>query len=348
MSMPDPVARGKPRRLGLYLPFAALILAVVGWSLFWVWEKAELARQLDAGRTALADAGYRIDWKERTIGGYPFRLDVTLTDVSVHEPSGWALAAPRLEAEANAYSPGYWLIAAPAGATFVRPEGGAVAVAGKLIRASLSHLDARPPSVSFEGVGLTFQPGPGARPFALTAASRVEFHLRAGPDDEGGVFVTVDGGQARLSGLFARMAEGKPIGIAWNATLSHMSAFSGRDWPDAVRRWMATGGRMTVRNGAITAGQALVTANSGSLGVAPDGRLSGVLDVSLRQAPRALGAMSDTGVIAPEAAQAASQVARARQGEGDVLAHANIDFQAGRTTFGPVSLGPAPKVYDPR
>ena len=55
--------------------------------------------------------------------------------------------------------------------------------------------------------------------------------------------------------------------------------------------------------------------------------------------------MGDAGLIDPGAAQSATIVARARQGTGDAM-QATISFQAGRTTLGPVALGPAPKVYD--
>jgi hypothetical protein len=102
---------------------------------------------------------------------------------------------------------------------------------------------------------------------------------------------------------------------------------------------------MTVRQAGLTAGDAIVGVTSGSLVAARDGRLSGVLDVTLRQAPRGLAAMADTGVIDPQAAQAAALVAQTRQGTGEA-AQARITFQAGRTTLGPVALGPAPKVYD--
>jgi len=347
MSMPHPAESGKPRRLGLYLPFALLLAAIVAWSGFWLWARSELAHQLDTAAASLGTQGYQVAWKDRRIGGYPFRMDVTLTDVRAREPSGWELQASRLEAEAPAYALGDWLIAAPDGVTFVRPEGGPVAVTGRLIRASLTHLASRPPSFSFEGVDLAFRPAPGARPFGLTAARRVEFHLRAGPDDQGGVFFSLDGGQAQLSGLFARIAEGGPISLSWNSTLSKMSAFTGRDWPDAVRRWADAGGLMSVRGAAVVAGDALLKADAGTLGVAPDGRLEGTLSVALRQAPKGLTAMAETGLIPPDAAQAATTVARADQGGGD-LAHGAVHFQAGRTTFGPVSLGPAPKIYDPR
>jgi hypothetical protein len=125
-----------------------------------------------------------------------------------------------------------------------------------------------------------------------------------------------------------------------------MSAFTGRDWPAAVRAWAAAGGAMTVRSAGLTAGDALVNVASGQLTASRDGRLSGTLNLTLRQAPRGLNALAGSGVIASEAAQAASAVAQARQGAGDT-AQAALTFQAGRTTFGPVALGPAPKVYDP-
>ncbi|HEX3366886.1 DUF2125 domain-containing protein [Phenylobacterium sp.] len=347
MSLPDPSPARKPRRLGLWLPFVALGLLVALWSGAWVWARGQAASRMDAAVAALGQAGYHLAWKDRQIGGYPFRLDVTLTEFSGREPSGWGLDAPRLEAEAYMHALGNWVIAAPAGLSFVRPIGGPVAVKGDLLHASLTHLAARPPSFSFEGVKLTFTPQPGAQPFALTTADRVEFHLRAGPDDEGGVFARLDGGKARLSGLFARVAGDKPIGIVWNSTLSKMSAFQGRDWPSAVRHWADAGGRMTVRDAGITAGDAVLGVRTGTLGVASDGRLSGSLPVTLRQAPRALDAMGAEGVVDQGAAQSATAVVQARQAGGDT-AQATLDFQAGRTTLGPVALGAAPKVYDAR
>jgi hypothetical protein len=331
MSVPDTDPPRKYRRLGLWLPFAGLGLLVLAWSGAWIWARGQVETRLDAAAQALGQAGYQLAWKDRVVGGYPFRLDVTLTDARLREPSGWALEAPRIEGEAFLHAPTSWLIAAPNGITFIRPVGGPVAVRGQLIRASLTHPDAHPPSF----------------PFALTSADRVEFHLRAGPDDQGGVFARLDNGRARLSGLFARVAGDKPISIVWNSTLSKMSAFAGHSWPDAVRRWADAGGRMTVRQAGITAGDAVLGANSGTLGVGADGRLTGELPVTLRQAPRALGAMSAEGVIEPDAARSATAVAQARQGTGEV-AQATIDFQAGRTTLGPVAVGPAPKVYDPR
>ncbi|KRB42785.1 DUF2125 domain-containing protein [Phenylobacterium sp. Root700] len=330
--------------MGLYLPFAITLVAAVGWSGFWIYARAQAAERIEAGAEQLRKAGYDVSWAERRITGYPFRLNVTLTDARLREPSGWGLAAPRLETQAYMHGLGTWVIATPTGLTFTRPTGGAVSVKGDVIHASLSHLDSPLPNFSFEGTKLTFAPAAGAQPFALSAADKVEFHLRPGPDDQAAVMFKVDAGKAQLSGLFARLAGDKPISILWDSTLSKVSAFKGGDWPDAVRSWVAAGGLMTVRQAGVTAGEAVIGAKSGTLGVGYDGRLTGHLDVTLREAPKALSAMAETGVIRPEAALAASAVAAARQGTGDV-AQANVTFQAGQTTLGPVAVGPAPKVY---
>ena len=342
--MHDPDAPRKPRRLFLYLPFVLLLIFAAVWSGVWFWAHGQAQTRMDEAVAQLNSAGYRITWAERRIGGFPFRMDVTLREARVAEPSGWALQAPVLEGEAYLISPTSWMLAAPQGLTFVRPIGGPVTVTGRIIRTSLTHLDSHPPSVSFQGLDLTFQPAPGALPFALSAAEKVEIHLRAGPDDEGGVFARVDKGKARLSGLFARIAGDKPVDMVWNATLSKMSAFNGDSWPAAVRNWVAAGGQMHVRQAGITAGEALIGSNSGTLTVGRDGRVTGVLNVSLKQAPQALGAMSEMDMIPPERASAAAAVAAARQGNGDT-AQATITFQAGMTTLGPIAIAPAPKVY---
>lgn len=342
--LPDVGPARKPSRFWLYAPFVLAGLAATAWTGFWFYASGETARQMDLAANRFRAAGYDIDWSKRSIDGYPFRLDVTLEDARLREPSGWGLTTPRLEAEAFLHAPTHWVFATPRGLTFVRPVGGPVEVTGKTLHASLHDTDRVPPSFSFEGVGLSFAPAPGARPFALTSAERVEFHLRPGPDAQGAVLFKLDGGQARLSGLFARMAEGKPISILWDSLITRTGGFQGRDWAEAARAWSQGGGQIQVRQAGLTAGDALVGARSGTLGVDADGRLTGSVDVSLRQAPRALNAMAETGTITSEAALAAAAVAQARQDQPD-LARASLTFQAGRTTLGPAALGPAPKVF---
>lgn len=343
-AVPDPDAPGKPRRFWLYAPWVLLLIGVAAWSAAWVWLSGEIGRRLDLAAGQARQAGYEMTWKDRRVSGYPFRLDVNFTELRARTPNGWGLMIPRLETEAFMHAPGHWVLAAPQGLTFVRPVGGAVEMKGELIHASLHDFDKHPPSFSFEGAKLTFQPAAGAQPFALAAADHVALHLRPGPDDQGAVMFKLDNGKAQLSGLFARMAGDKPISMVFDAILSRMSGFQGADWPTAARAWARSGGQIQVRQAGVTAGLAVIGAQPGTLRVGDDGRLQGGLDVTLRQAPQALTAMAETGVIPPETAIAATAVAVARSGPGDV-ARATLTFQAGQTTLGPVAIGPAPQVF---
>jgi hypothetical protein len=343
MTLPDDPPARKPRRFWLYAPFVlALALAAV-WSGVWLHLRNQAGRTLDDGAERLRAQGYDIGWKSRSIGGYPMRLSVTVVEPRIREPSGWALAAPLLEAEARVHAPTHWLFAAPRGLTFTRPKGGAVAVTGQVMRASLRNVGAHPPNFSFEGVKLAFAPQAGAQPFALATAERVELHLRAATGDTGASVLRVADAKGRPGTLWGRIADQGTIDIGWDLTFDHAAAFKGASWADAVRNWTAAGGTAKIGQAGITAGSAELGVQSGQLSVDLDGRLRGELKASLKRAPQALAAMGAQGVIAPETAAIAGVVAAARQ-NGEIAA-ATITFQAGQTTFGPVAIAPAPKIY---
>jgi len=347
MTLPDPASARKPskkpRRLGLYAPFVLLLIAVVGWSFAWLWLRGEVERRMDGGRLSLGGRDYQVSWASRAVYGYPFRLDVTLGDARLRAPSGWSLAAPTLKGEAFAWLPSHWVVVVPDGFVLTRRVGGAVTVGAQALRASLSEPDAHPPRLSVEGVGLTFTPAPGAKPFFITAADEVHLHTRAGPSDQGAAYVELDGAKANFSGLIGRIAQGRPVSLIADGIYSHAGALDGPDWASAVRAWSRAGGTMAVRRVRVAAGEALLDAKAGTLTVGDDGRLGGALTASLRQAPRALTAMGQSGAIAPEATRSAAAVlaARARGPTTTVT----IDFQAGQTTLGPVAIGPAPRIY---
>ncbi|MDO8297791.1 MAG: DUF2125 domain-containing protein [Caulobacter sp.] len=316
MTLPDRPPARKSRRLGLFLPWLALLLLVGGWSVAWFKLRDEAVHRMDAAVAQLRDRGYPVVWTTRTVTGFPFRLDVTLTGARIAEPSGWAIAAPLLKSEAWIYRLDHWMLVAPDGVTLSRPDGGQVVVRARALRASLGGMNARPPRLSIEGVGLDFDATPGATPYLIKSAERLELHLRPGPDDQGGVLFRVDGARLRLKGLPARVAQDRPVSMSWDLVLSKMSAFRGDSWPSAVRRWRDGGGVMTVRAAELRGGDALLTGQGGPLRVGLDGRLEGRLDTRLKNS-------DGTG-----------------QGLGG-----RVSLEDGRATLGPLDLGPSPRLY---
>jgi hypothetical protein len=134
------------------------------------------------------------------------------------------------------------------------------------------------------------------------------------------------------------------MAIAWQAKVSNASALHGRDWPAAVRAWTAAGGGLDIEHGALNAGVTVLNLRPGRLTVGSDGRLRGSVGLDLRQAPNLIRTLADAKAIDPGAADSALAVAQARAGGGPVT-QADLTFLAGVTAFGPVAIGPAPKVY---
>ena len=326
----------KPRRRGLLAPFVLLLIAALAWSIGWLWLRGQAEQRMDTTALSMKAQGYDLSWESRHFTGYPFRMDVHLRNARVAEPSGWALRAPVLEGEAMAYDIGHWVVVAPDGVVMTRPINGDVTITGPALRASFAGFDKYPPRISVEGANLTFTPAPGAAPFPLLSATALQLHIRPGPDDMGAILFRADGAKARFTGLLGRIAQDQTAALLWDARLSKVSALRGASWADAVRDWTQAGGALTVQQGKLTAGEALLDAKSGALTVDTDGRLKGKLDVVVRENPLA-GEPPKT----PQAALAALAVAAGK----DPTLSATLTFQDGRTRLGLFDTGPSPRVY---
>jgi hypothetical protein len=343
MPLADSPPRLRNRRLGLYGPFILLLIVVIAWSLGWLWMRDRVYRDLDAFRATMRQAGYDLTWRSGSVWGYPFRLDLSLSDITVRAPAGWRLSVPTAEAEAQVLTPGHWVADVPSDVTLTGRLGQALVIRAKVMRGSLSDLGADPPRLSVEALGVTVAGPADANPFFFSSAGEVHLHTRAGPDDQGALYLEIDQARAPFSGLLGRIADGKPVTLIADTIYSHAGALNGADWAASVSRWRDDGGVLHMRVLKLLAGDAVLDAKPGLLTIDQDGRLKGSLGVALRAAPRALAAMTQSGAIGPDtAATAASVLGASRQGAIDTV---TIDFQAGRTTLGPAAIGPSPKVY---
>ncbi|MGH6955397.1 MAG: DUF2125 domain-containing protein, partial [Caulobacteraceae bacterium] len=185
-----------------------------------------------------------------------------------------------------------------------------------------------PLRLSVEGDDMTFAPQPGAKPFPLAGAANVQFYTRPGPNDQGAIYMTVAGGAAAVGTWLDRFAQGKPVGLTFDAIASHVSAFSGPNFVSSVAGWSKAGGALQVRNLALSADGASVQATSAAISLSPDGRLAGLLTAKTAEPGRLLAALGSD-ASAPTTAP------------GGVV----FTFKDGRTFVGAYDLGPAPGVF---
>lgn len=333
---PSRKAPQKARRSRLFTPFILAALVAGGWSYGWFWLRGQAEQRMDAQAADLKSRGYDLSWSGRTFHGFPFRLNIELANARVAEPTGWAVRAPLLKGEAEIFDLTHWVMVAPQGVVLTRPEAGDVTITGEALRASISHVAEYPPRVSVEGRKLVFAPAPGAKPFQLVSADDMQLHLRAGPDDQGAIFFKAGGAKTAFTGLLGRIAQDKTAAMILETRLSHVSYLRGRNWEAAVRRWSEAGGQITLQQSQILAGDAEGKAKSGVLSVDDKGRVTGSLNVAIKER-----ADLTQPIRTPE--QALSAAAQA-VGQEPVI-EADLEFQNGRTMLGLFDTGPAPTVY---
>lgn len=315
-ALPDPAgARKPPRRLWLLAPYAALAALMAAYGGYWFVAAQEFRAALERQGAALRAAGWTADWATPRLDGFPFRLRARFGTVRLIAPSGWGVGAPRLEAQAYLHTIGHWVLIAPAGLTFARPESGAVEVGGEAIRASVAGLRRTPWRVVVQGVKLTFRPAPGAAPLPLDRADLLELYLRPAPDGGGDAqaLLRLEGGRAAPSTALQRLGGSGPISAMADVRVSR------------------AGGRAQVRRAALSGAQTTLQIGAGMLAPDPDGRLAGELPATLRQSPRALASLAE------EPLQATP-----RPGDSAAL---RLVFVGGAVKLGAIRLGPAPKLF---
>lgn len=347
--MPDPRSdRLPPSRARSRAWLIAPVLLVAGaaalWSGWWFTARSRLLTELDRAAEAHRADGRTVEWSARRVEGFPYRFKLVFNGLRLASPSGWAIEAPRFEAQANAYRLTQWVGVAPQGLTLVRPAAGPVRIEGRVLRASVAGVGRTPPRVSVEGVDLRFTPAPGAEPFFLAGVERFEAHVRPTPDsrDTASVLLRVRGGQPRPAGVMSFISGARPADFVWDSRVTAVGELGGEDWSAAVRRWMRAGGRLEVVSATLQAGELRAQTTGGVLSAGLDGRLRGRLVIALNKPLEALSAMTRLEQTDPNALGTATAITEA-QGRTDVSLA--LGFEAGVTTIGPVAIGPAPRVF---
>lgn len=337
--------------LSLIWPLAAVAGLLVLWSTYWFFSAHALQGRLMEARGRLQAAGWTVENQPFRIEGYPFRMYLNLKSVRILAPDGRGIEAPSLEAEAEAYDLGKWVVNAPTGLIWHRGQVkgealGTVMITARAICASVSHLGAPAPKAALELVQPDFAVSRADLPFAFKSADRFEAYVRPseGFSDSADFLWRVSGARGYGATLAGRVAHDQPFDWHIEGRLDNMSRLKALDGARGFADWKASGGAASDLKASIRLGKMTLLMRSPAIGLDPDGSLRGHADLELTGQGDGLRLLQDMRLLSEDNALLAHSLIRLPEAVPDHPARLGLDFHDGGTWFGPVRLSQAPHI----
>jgi hypothetical protein len=283
-----------PRRRPLWRLFIApvlLLIAAIAWSIFWFYAASQVDVRADAWRAQEAKSGRVYDCANRSVAGFPFRLEVRCdgaTVTLVSQTAGASTQAPitaklgEILVVAQIYDPKRVIAEFTAPATVSDKAAQASYVVNwRLGRSSVVGLPAVPQRASIVFDDSAIDRLDGSVQVPLASAKHVELHGRiaeGAPADHPVIESVLQISQGSIKGLHPLLAE--PFDADVRAMLSGLKDFSPKPWPARFRELQAAGGHVDIMQSRIQQGD-LVAVAAGTLGFSPNGCLDGELQMTV-------------------------------------------------------------------
>ena len=284
-----------PRRRPLWRLFlmpVLLLIAAAAWSAFWFYAASEAEVKADAWRAQEARSGRVYDCARRSVGGFPFRLEVRCGGASVSlisQTAGQAAAQTPVKARlgeilvvAQVYDPKLLIAEFTAPATISDPRGtSSMLVNWSKARSSVVGLPAVPQRASIVFDEPSIDRINGSVQLPLARAKHVELHgrLAEGSALDHPVIETVLKIEAgSVQDLHPLLAQ--PFDADVRTRLSGLKDLAPKPWPERFRELQAGGGHVEIVQSRVQQGD-LIAVAAGTLGLSGEGRLDGELQMTV-------------------------------------------------------------------
>jgi hypothetical protein len=283
-----------PRRYSRWRIFIApvlLLLAALAWSGFWLYAASQVDVQADAWRAREAKAGRIYDCANRSVAGFPFRLEVTCDGASVSlvsqtaaQPAGQPFTAKlgKILVVAQIYDPNRVIAEFTPPANLFDPAAQqSYAVNWALGHASIVGLPFNPQRASVEFNDPSIKRIDQSVQVPLAQAKHAELHGRfaEGSTAENPVIENVlQIDQGSILGLHPLLAE--PFNVGVRALVTGLKDLAPKPWPERFRELQAAGGHVEIKQSRVQQGD-LVAVAAGTLGLSANGRLDGELQMTV-------------------------------------------------------------------
>lgn len=270
---------GRRSRFWLYTPFILLLLVAVAWSIAWFVIRNRSGEMLDRWMATEASQGRQWTCTDRTIAGYPFRIELVCDALTLKQGAVNA-SFGRVEAIAQVYQPR--LVIAEIGGP-LRVTDGRANVEGRwnLLQASIhatqtgfQRLSLAATNPKFTVAGLTPQE-------ITTSGQRLEMHLRPHPAraQEKAYDAALSVRQASLPFIDALIGGTELTDLNADVTVTQADGLRGRTIAEELERWRVAGGTLDILMLSAAKGSRRMEAK-GNLSIDAEHRPTGQLNAS--------------------------------------------------------------------
>jgi len=370
--------RSAGRRSWRYISLLILIAALFGgWSWLWSYASGRAEVAIAGWRAREATAGRLYDCGSQSIGGYPFRIEVTCERASALFKSNQPpveIKTTGILIAAQIYQPTLLISEFHGPLTIADPgQPPSIVVNWKLAQSSVRGTPAAPERVSLVLDRPVADRISGGSRQNLLRAQRIEIHGRIAEGSAANrpVIEAV----LRLDHVSApdlHPAAVEPVDADITAVLRGLTDFSPKPWPVRFRAMQAAGGQIEITQARVQQGETIAV-GSGSIALNPNGRLEGQLRLTVAGIEPFLQSIGAQQMVqsSPTVDKLAGALDRLAPGLGTVArqqAGANISaginllgeqttldgkravtlplrFDDGRMFLGPIPIGNAPALF---
>lgn len=262
-----------------------LVVLAIGWSAFWFYASGQVGEQFDRWRTREAQSGRVYECGKLSVGGYPFRFEVTCENAGVEllsQTANHRFGKGRLTsilAVAQVYDPKRLIAEFEGPLTITQPgEAHELVVNWSRAEASVFGLPVAPQRASLviEEPALQWS---NSRLAGRAKHSELHGRIAEGSAAANPVIdVAWQLVQASAETLHPALVE--PFDMTAQAQLRGLKDFQPKPWPERFREIQQANGRIEFTQARIQQGT-LIAVGQGSLGITPQGFLDGELQMTV-------------------------------------------------------------------
>ncbi len=336
-------------RAGLYVPIFALLALAIGWSIFWYVSATITGREIGTWIKREAEAGRIWTCPERSVGGYPFRIEITCKNPSFTGPAAGIPVEGKLAGihiVAQIYNPKLVIGEAEGPLEIALPQDGSrTLVNWKLLQVSVRGEPDRLQrgSLSADQVDVKVTAGNGTN--FSGRADNFQLHLRQGSQDQHAYDFALSAANATSADLNQATGISAPATLQANGTATQADALAGATIPQMLEHWRAAGGALTLDNASVVQGS-LNAQGTGTLRIDTTHRLEGRIDLTAS----GLAPVLQRYGIAPELLDIGGLIGGLLTGRPPPQTRGQLrlalTFERGQLGLGPVrGLAPLPPLY---